>query len=176
MRYRQASPISDEQVQEALLAKKYLPIDPDRQKSDQHGGEVYTRLPLEVESCPWAHGFSMVFREEWQESRAKVGLIATLSPSYRVWICRYDYHPGAHHNPDWFPPFEIGIKRFHRHLFTNRAYREHGPGQWDACATEIEQPKNPLPPQQYLVHLKRVFMSDLKVETLDRWGYHALFS
>lgn len=82
-------------------------------------------------------------------------------------LCRYDLQTCRHTNPKWFPPFVIGSRVLHRHIYNERAIRDDWP--WDKCAEPLDIPKTKrkLSFQQSIDRLTPHFLADIKLEVYD---------
>ena len=172
-----ASPITDEQVREALDVVKHIPVGDEAWDGVETKWEGKPAKKIIVEPrkpLAWAQGMFILVREHLEREAAMIGLSVTLAPKLRPMICRYDYHDGEHRNPSWFEINQINMGQFHRHVYNVLAFEKLG--KWDACAEPIEQPNNEnLPPQRRLAHLKSRFVDDLGIEFLDKSGALRLF-
>jgi hypothetical protein len=82
-------------------------------------------------------------------------------------LCRYDLQVCRHTNPRWFPPWVIGSRVLHRHIYNERAIRENC--TWDKCAEplKIPKPKRKLSFQQSIDRLTPHFLTDIKLDIYD---------
>lgn len=172
-----ASPITDEQVSEALDVAKHIPFESEAWEGalTTWDGKPAKKIIVEPEKpLTWAQGMFILVRDVPEHEAAMVGLSVILTPKLKPMICRYDYHDGIHRNPPWCDISEINMGQFHRHVYNVRAFKELN--RWDACAEPINQPKNEnLPPQRRLAHLKSRFVEDLEIEFLDKHGARLIF-
>jgi hypothetical protein len=91
-------------------------------------------------------------------------LHAKLQGYTKVAVCRYDYQPGRHKNPKWFPPAVISNRVLHRHVYSPRAIREDLP--WDACA-EVISPLEVRGMQAATDRLTQLFVQGLAIDVHD---------